>query len=294
LTPTLSPGGEIEVVERFPTRGEGAPTQRQRPSGGRRLYRSGDLVRWLPEGELEFLGRIDHQVKIRGLRIELGEIEAALMRHPEVQQAVVVTRDRSETDVAGERWLVAYVVRREESVEADAGILRGWLGESLPSYMVPSALVFLDALPRTATGKVDRRALPAPESGDLAPEAEFVAPRGPVEELLAEIWAEVLDTTGRVGVHDNFFALGGHSLLATRVLSRVQQALRVELPLRTLFERPTVAGLAAAIEAEQRRETPPLRPVPRESTGVPLSFAQERLWFLERFEPGLPVYNIPI
>ncbi|MCP4658042.1 MAG: non-ribosomal peptide synthetase, partial [bacterium] len=198
---------------------------------GRRLYRSGDLVRWLAEGTIEFLGRIDHQVKIRGLRIELGEIEAALAGHPAVRQAVVLARERERTAQAGagERWLVAYVVRREEAAEVDPSALRARLAESLPAYMVPSAVVVLDALPRTATGKVNRRALPAPEW--TGPEDAFIAPRDPTEELLAGIWAAVLGAAGlgaeglgaegsasrRVGATDNFFELGGHSLLATQV-----------------------------------------------------------------------------
>ncbi|MCP4656225.1 MAG: amino acid adenylation domain-containing protein, partial [bacterium] len=266
-------------------------------SFGRRLYRSGDLVRWLPEGELEFLGRIDHQVKVRGLRLELGEIEAALARHPGVRQAVVLAREREQH--AGDRRLVAYVVRREAAAEVDAQALRRWVGESLPAYMVPGVLVFLELLPRTATGKVDRRALPDPESGDLSPEAEFVAPRTPSEELLAGIWAEVLGAEGpaprRVGVHDNFFALGGHSLLATRVLSRIREQWHLEPPLQTLFERPTVAELAAwiAVQGQRLPEAAPLVPVARNQP-LPLSFAQERLWFLDRYEPGLPLYNIPV
>ncbi|MCP4662139.1 MAG: non-ribosomal peptide synthetase, partial [bacterium] len=238
---------------------------------GRRLYRSGDLVRWLPEGELEFLGRIDHQVKIRGLRIELGEIEAALARHPAVRQAVVLARDRAESGgAAGEQWLVAYVVRREGSPEAVppegdkwgvAGVLRAWLGESLPAYMVPGTVIFLDAVPRTATDKVDRRALPAPEPSDLAAEVELVAPRDPVEELLAGIWTEVLDDAvgRRLGVHQNFFELGGHSLVATQMISRIRDLFGVELEPRSVFETPTIAGLAARCRtaAEPARMAPP-------------------------------------
>ncbi|MCP4661138.1 MAG: non-ribosomal peptide synthetase, partial [bacterium] len=230
-------------------------------SEGRRFYRSGDLVRWLPDGEVEFLGRIDHQVKIRGLRIELGEIEAALAAYPEVRQAVVLARDRAESGgAAGERWLVAYVVPHE-GAEVDAGVLRAWLGESLPAYMVPGAVIFLDALPRTATDKVDRRALPAPEPGDLAAEVEFVAPRDPVEELLAGIWAEGLGdgVARRMGVHENFFELGGHSLVATQMISRIRDLFAVELEPRSVFETPTIAGLAARCRtaAEPARMAPP-------------------------------------
>ncbi|MCP4660487.1 MAG: AMP-binding protein, partial [bacterium] len=258
---------------------------------GRRLYRSGDLVRWLAEGEIEFLGRIDHQVKIRGLRIELGEIEAALAAHPAVRHAVVLARERDAG--RGERWLVAYAVLREGAA-ADAGALRQELGESLPAYMVPSALVLLDALPRTATGKVDRRALPAPES--VEEEAGFAAPGDPTEEILAGIWAAVLGR-GRVGVHDNFFEIGGHSLLATQVLSRIREAFRVEVPVQRLFEAPTVAGLAAAVRRLQLERygpaAPAMVPVPRDRE-LPLSFAQQRLWFIEQFDTGHGAYNIPV
>ncbi|MCP4664032.1 MAG: amino acid adenylation domain-containing protein, partial [bacterium] len=267
---------------------------------GRRLYRSGDLVRWLPEGQIEFLGRIDHQVKIRGLRIELGEIEAALAAHPAVRQAVVLARERETTAEAGagERWLVAYAVRREEAAEADAGALRAWLAESLPAYMVPSAVVWLDALPLTATGKVNRRALPAPEW--TGPEDTFVAPRDPTEELLAGIWAEVLGAEGtasrRVGATDNFFELGGHSLLATQVVSRIRETFRVELPVQRLFEAPTVAELADVVRGlrceERGPAAPAMVPVSRDQE-LPLSFAQQRLWFLDQFEPGSPAYNLP-
>ncbi|MCP4654976.1 MAG: amino acid adenylation domain-containing protein, partial [bacterium] len=270
---------------------------------GERLYRSGDLVRFLPGGELEFLGRIDQQVKIRGFRIELGEIEAVLDTHPGVRESVVVAADQG---------LAAYLVRHQEAGAPDTGTLRAHLRERLPEYMVPAALVFLDSLPRSPSGKVDRAAL----SRQALPEAARtlagarVGPRDPLEEVLAGIWSQVLGVAVPVGVHDNFFELGGHSLLATQVTSRVRAALRVELPLRVLFERPTVAGLAgyvaAAVRREQGIEIPALRPVAREhlpfagpssdngpkaalsqrsrptaaSEKPPLSFAQQRLWFL--------------
>ncbi|MCP4661554.1 MAG: non-ribosomal peptide synthetase, partial [bacterium] len=250
-------------------------------------------VRWLAEGEIEFLGRVDHQVKIRGLRIELGEIEAALARHPAVRHAVVLAREREQDARRRERWLVAYAVLREGAA-ADAGALRRGLGESLPAYMVPSALVLLDALPRTATGKVDRRALPAPEPVEA--EEGFAAPGDPTEELLAGIWAAVLGR-GRVGVHDNFFEIGGHSLLATQVVSRIREAFRVEVPVQRLFEAPTVAELAGVIHKLRREEEgmapPPLVPVARDQE-LPLSFAQQRLWFLDQLDPGSAAYNIPL
>jgi aspartate racemase len=208
---------------------------------GARLYRTGDLVRWLPEGDIEFLGRIDHQVKIRGYRIELGEIEATLQQHPAVREVVVLGRE----DVPGDKRLVAYVVA--ENPPADlVDQLRAHLRASLPEYMVPAAFVTLDALPLTENGKIDRKALPAPDvSAQL--KAAYVAPRTPTEEILAGALGEVLGIE-RVGVEENFFDLGGHSLLAMRVISRVRQALFVELPLRDLFAAPTISRLAARIE----------------------------------------------
>ncbi|HYH79110.1 MAG TPA: amino acid adenylation domain-containing protein, partial [Longimicrobium sp.] len=248
-----------------------------------RLYRTGDRVRWSAGGELEFLGRVDAQVKVRGFRIEPGEIEGALHRSEGVADCVVVARE----DVPGEKRLVAYVVG-----DVEAGALREHLLRALPEYMVPSAFVFLETLPLTPNGKPDRKALPAPE---YAADADrYVAPRTPVEEVLAGIWAEVLRLE-RVGVEESFFELGGHSLLATRVVSRVRELFDVELPLRALFEGPTVAELAVCVEEMRRAELPVLPPVvPVERTGaLPLSFAQERLWFLDRLEPGSTTYNIP-
>ncbi|HEU4561408.1 MAG TPA: non-ribosomal peptide synthase/polyketide synthase [Longimicrobium sp.] len=251
---------------------------------GARLYRTGDRARWRAEGVLEYLGRLDQQVKVRGFRIEPGEIEAVLRRHPAVVECAVVAR----TAGAGDTRLVAYVVG---APGADA--LRAHVGRTLPEYMVPSAFVSLDALPLTPNGKLDRKALPAPDFA-LA-EDRYAAPRTPVEEVLAGIWAEVL-CLERVGVTESFFELGGHSLLATRVVSRVREVLAVELPLRALFEGPTVAELAVRVE-EIRRAGLPVRPpvVPAERAGaLPLSFAQERLWFIDRLEPESAVYNVPV
>jgi amino acid adenylation domain-containing protein len=255
---------------------------------GARMYRTGDRVRWLAEGAVEFGGRLDEQVKVRGFRVEPGEIEAALRRHPGVAECTVVGRE----DEPGDRRLVAYVVPAAAEAETDAEALRAHLRGTLPEYMVPAAFVALAALPLNPNGKVDRRALPAPDYA--AAEASYVAPRTPAEEVLAAVWAEVLRVE-RVGAHDGFFELGGHSLLATRVVSRVREVFGVELPLRTLFESPTVAGLADAVEALRRAGEPPLSPVvPIDRTGaLQLSFAQERLWFIDRMEPGSPLYNVP-
>jgi amino acid adenylation domain-containing protein len=204
-----------------------------RSSGGR-LYRTGDRVRWLTDGTLEFLGRVDDQVKVRGFRIEPGEVESVLERHAGVREAVVVVRE----DAPGEKRLVGYVVLAE-GAEVSPAELRAYLKASLPEYLVPGAIVVLERLPLTPSGKVARRALPVPEAG--GDRESYVAPRTPAEEMLAGIWAEVLRAE-RVGAEDDFFGLGGHSLLATRVVSRVRQAFGVELPLRALFEAPTVAG----------------------------------------------------
>ncbi|HVS00902.1 MAG TPA: amino acid adenylation domain-containing protein, partial [Thermoanaerobaculia bacterium] len=253
-----------------------------RDEPGARLYRTGDLARLRPDGEIEYLGRIDHQVKVRGFRIELGEIESRLLAHPQVRAAVAVARD----DLRGGRGLVAYVVPKAGDLAA--GELRAFLEGLLPGYMVPQAFVQLPSLPLTPNGKVDRKALPAPET---RPAGVYAAPRTQVEELLAGLWAEVLGLE-RVGVEDNFFELGGHSLLATRVVSRVRQTLAVELPLRDLFEAPTVAGLAGRVErAELEARMPRIERMSR--TGdLPLSFAQQRLWFLDRLEPDSSAYNL--
>ncbi len=257
---------------------------------GGRLYKTGDLARYLLNGDIEYLGRIDQQVKIRGYRIEPGEIEAALEEHPAVRQAVVLARE----DRPGDKRLVAYVVRKPGQT-ATVNELRSDLKEKLPAYMVPSSFVFLDGLPLTPNGKVDRKALPAPELGRSGLERGFVVPRTPIEEVLASIWAEVLKRDS-VGVQDNFFELGGHSLLATRVMSQVREAFQVEVPLRRMFEAQTLAGLAETIEVlrqdRQGGSAPPILPAPRQQA-LPLSFAQQRLWFLDQFEPGSCAYNMP-
>jgi amino acid adenylation domain-containing protein len=255
---------------------------------GARLYRTGDLARWRKDGVLEFLGRGDAQVKVRGYRIELAEVEAALLAHPEVAQAVALVRE----DVPGDKRLVGYVAA---PVTFDTAALRAFLKGRLPEYMVPSALVRLDALPLTANAKVDRKALPAPDAVLASPAESYVAPRNATEEQLAALWVQVLRIQ-RAGIHDNFFELGGHSLLATQLISRVRSTFEVELPLRALFEAPTVAALAVRLESARAStpgaRVPALVPVPR--TGpLPLSFAQQRLWFIDQLQPGGATYNMP-
>ena len=213
-----------------------------------RLYQTGDLARFLPDGNLEFLGRRDHQVKIRGFRIELGEVESVLGQHPAMSESVVVARQ----ETTGERRLVAYLVTRPDSA-LNLSELREFLKKKLPDYMVPSAFVSLEKLPLTPNGKVDRKALPAPSQSRPDLEQTYTAPRTTTEEVLAEIWSEVLGLS-QAGLHDNFFELGGHSLLVTQVLSRVREAFRVELSLRLFFETPTIAELAAGIEDMLVRE----------------------------------------
>jgi amino acid adenylation domain-containing protein len=254
------------------------------------LYKTSDLARYLPDGNIEFLGRLDNQVKIRGFRIELGEVEVAIAQYPGVRETAVIARE----DVPGHKYLVAYIVPNHEGAITSSD-LRGFLKAKLPDYMIPGAFVILSALPLTPNGKVDRRALPAP---DFQPELQlsFVAPRTPIEEMLASIWADVLRIE-IVGVHHNFFELGGHSLLATQVISRVRDTFAVELPLRSLFEAPTIAEFASRVENSlsngQSQEVLPLLPIPR-SESIPLSFAQARLWFLDQLQPNSAFYNIPV
>jgi amino acid adenylation domain-containing protein len=262
------------------------------PEPGGRLYRTGDLARRLADGRIEILGRLDQQVKVRGFRIELGEVETALERHPRVRQAVVAAREGPEGPGEGSRLIAWFLPAGEVPDPAE---LRRFLAERLPDPMLPSAFVPLEVFPLTPGGKVDRRALPPPPEqrpeGTVAP----VPPRTPTEELLAAIWCEVLELP-EVGARDSFFDLGGHSLLATRVVARVRRALGVELPVRAIFEEPTLEGLARFLDRERiagRREPEqPLVPVPRDEP-LPLSFAQQRLWLLDRRQPGSPAYNLP-
>jgi len=256
---------------------------------GARLYRTGDLTRHLPDGEIEYLGRLDQQVKIRGYRIELGEIEAHLGSHPSVQQCVVVAHQ----DEAAEKRLVAYLVCEVESEPSD-GELRSYLKERAPEFMLPSWFVRLKQIPLTPSGKVDRRALPAFEDPRSRGGEGYIGPRMPVEEIVAGIFKELLNPD-RVGINDDFFELGGHSLFAIRLISRVRNIFGVEIGMRSVFEESTVAGLARKIEEAMRagvkRQAPPLVRASREER-LPLSFAQRRLWFIDQLDPGNAMYNI--
>ncbi|MDV2998930.1 MAG: Linear gramicidin synthase subunit B [Chroococcopsis gigantea SAG 12.99] len=256
---------------------------------GKRLYRTGDLARHLPDGNIEYIGRIDSQIKIRGVRIELGEVEAVLNSHPSIEQAVVICRE----DIAGEKRLVAYVVAGKS---LDNYQLTQYQKGKLPPYMVPSAIVFLDSMPLTPNGKIDRKSLPS--TGENGIESENHAAAGtPRQEIIANIFASVLKVQA-VGINENFFELGGHSLLAAQVISRLREALKKEIPLRTLFETGTVAQLDRLLHEygsqEESLNSTPLLPVARNREAYPLSFAQERLWFIDQLEGVSATYNVPI
>ncbi|MFY9573150.1 MAG: amino acid adenylation domain-containing protein [Blastocatellia bacterium] len=258
--------------------------------GGSRLYRTGDCARRLADGTVEFLGRLDNQVKIRGFRIELGEIETALSEHPAVREAVVAASEARQ----GNRILVAYTVAHiGQSIRTAE--LRSFLKERLPEHMIPSVFVEMERMPLSPNGKLDRRALPAPGAARPDLEQTFVGPRNYIEETLNAIWIEVLKID-RVGINDNFFDLGGHSLLATQMISRLRKQFDIELPLRSLFENPTIAELGESVDAVIRGgrhgEIKPITPAPKDKP-LQLSFAQERLWFLNRLQPGNPFYNSP-
>ncbi|KAG0321904.1 hypothetical protein BGZ97_009763, partial [Linnemannia gamsii] len=253
---------------------------------GARMYKTGDLARYLPDGNLEFLGRNDHQIKIRGFRIEPGEIEAHLIEHPQVREAVVLALGEG-----GDKRLVAYVVA--EANEQIAATLRAYLTGRLPDYMMPAAFVCVDALPLTPNGKLDRRALPAPSDEAVAREV-YEAPQGKIETMLAAIWSELLKVE-QISRHDSFFALGGHSLLAVRLMNRIT-VLGVELPLATLFALPTLSAFAAAVNerlTQTNTFSPTIASVSREGV-LPLSFAQQRLWFLAQLEGVNETYHIPL
>ncbi|UFP93834.1 non-ribosomal peptide synthetase [Gloeobacter morelensis] len=255
---------------------------------GARLYRTGDRVRWLPDGQLEFLGRLDGQIKLRGFRIEPGEIEAVLGAHPQVQQAVVLADGEPAR-------LVAYVAGHDPHRPPPEESLRQYLRARLPEYMVPSVFVVLPSLPLTPNGKLDRKALPQPLMERAAAHDTFVPARTSIEQRLAQLWSELL-RVHPIGMGDSFLALGGHSLLATRLVARVRESFEVDLPLRSVFEASTAAELAARIEALQVQAVPVAAPLPllARPERLPLSFAQERLWFLEQLQPGTCTYHIPI
>ncbi|NHZ84128.1 AMP-binding protein, partial [Massilia sp. CCM 8695] len=249
---------------------------------GARMYRTGDLARWKPDGVIDYLGRIDHQVKIRGFRIELPEIEACLLGHPAVREALILVRE----DRPGDKRLVAYLTAHGDAPASDT--LRRHIAAQLPDYMVPSAFVPLATMPMNPNGKLDRKALPAPVYGA---DSEQAAPRNASEAALVRIWCEVLGVE-QAGIHDNFFMLGGHSLLATRLVSRIRAELRCELPVRALFEAPTIAQLAERVLPASAADLAPIPAVPRDGA-LPLSFAQQRLWFLHQLEPHSAAYNMP-
>ncbi|MBX9621983.1 MAG: amino acid adenylation domain-containing protein, partial [Alphaproteobacteria bacterium] len=275
-----------------------------------RLYKTGDLARYLSDGNIEFLGRSDDQVKIRGFRIECGEIEAALSAHGEVASSLVIPRE----DEQGHKRLIAYVIPKDMSSFKKESVLtsstgdsfkrlidarennsfteqiRNHLSTSLPDYMIPAFFVLVDRFPLTPNGKVDKASLPDP---DLSlREESFIAPRTKLEEELSHIWSDVLGIS-LISIHDNFFRIGGHSLLATQVISRIRQIFSRDIPIRTIFDAPTIKDLALHISQTQTSELPPIVPMERPES-IPLSFAQERLWFLDQFLPNSPLYNIPV
>jgi amino acid adenylation domain-containing protein len=254
-----------------------------------RLYKTGDLARYLPNGEIEYLGRIDNQVKIRGFRIELGEIETVISQYPQVRETVITVREDAENSPR----IVAYVVPQVEQTLVIAQ-LREFLESKLPNYMIPATFVELEALPLTPNGKVDRKALPTPESRQLLPSSDIVPAATPIEKLLTGIWAEILGIE-KIGIYNHFFELGGHSLIATRVISQIRQVFQVELPLRCLFEKPTIAQLATEIKKAMKVgvEETKIEPISRLEK-LPLSFAQQRLWFLAELEQNSASYNIPV
>jgi len=230
---------------------------------GARLYKTGDIARYLSDGSIEYLGRNDHQVKIRGFRIELGEIEAVLGTHPAVHECVVVVQ----ADASGNKYIIAYIVLEGEQMPG-GGELRTLLKQKLPEYMIPSTFMILDALPLSPNGKLDRNALPAPDSEKSLRETSRVAPRTPLEEELASIWRQILNIE-QVGVYDDFFEIGGHSLLVTQVIARVRDTCHVDLPLQVMFKTPTIAALAEAIEKVKMRSNelhkPSVKPISRDA-----------------------------
>lgn len=256
---------------------------------GRRLYQTGDLARYLPDGKIDFLGRGDSQVKIRGFRIELGEIQSVLLAHPALQDAVVMVYGEDSN-----QRLVAYLVGKQPQSVPDTSELRSFLSAKLPAFMVPSVFVALDKMPLTPNGKIDRRALPPPERTGAIGTREYVAPRNKTEETVASIWSSLLEIE-KIGVFDNFFDLGGHSLLATGLVSRLRECLQVEFPLRSVFLFPTIAELAPRIDRLRGqpagKQTPVIQRTER-TQPLPLSFAQQRLWLLNQIDTSSSFYNM--
>ncbi|MUG96545.1 amino acid adenylation domain-containing protein [Scytonema sp. UIC 10036] len=266
---------------------QGSREAQEDQSCSERLYKTGDLARFLPDGTIIFIGRVDSQVKIRGFRIELGEIEALLSQNPDVSQVAVIARE----DVPGDKRLVAYIVLNQKS-EANASTLKRFLEEKLPNYMVPAVFVILDSLPLTSNGKVDRKNLPVPERSRPDLEESFIAPSHPIEEKLALIWAELLRLE-QIGVNDNFFHLGGHSLIATQMLSRVREVFQVELSFHQIFENPTIGSLAQLIaqgHPEQQWQRLAIERISHEGF-LPVSFAQERVYFIQQLAPESNAYQ---
>lgn len=253
---------------------------------GNRLYKTGDLARYLPDGNIEYLGRIDNQVKIRGFRIELGEIEFNLSIHPQIDRCVVIARE----DVPGDKRLVAYLITNRD-IKPSTEELKNHLGQKLPDYMIPSHFVFLDAFPLTPNNKIDRKVLPAPNLRQ-AIEESYEAPSTETEKLVADIWKTVLRLE-KVGLRDNFFELGGNSLLGMHVISKISQALNIDLPLNSLFESPTISQLIPIIERASDSSQLSIQAIPRDGI-LPLSSSERSLWFFDRLHPQSCVYNIPL
>ncbi|MBT6046859.1 MAG: AMP-binding protein, partial [Candidatus Scalindua sp.] len=262
-----------------------------------RIYKTGDLVRWLPDGNLEFIGRVDDQVKIRGFRIEPGEIDARLLEHDKIKQSVVIASEEGAGEgVVKQKRLIAYYILEQGAEGVTIEDLRSHLKESLPDYMLPALFIKLDELPLTPNGKIDRKALPSPNQSHLETGEEYVAPRKEEEKILAEIWQDVLNLE-RVGIHDNFFALGGDSLMATRVVSRIQRIFNITCPVRDLFEHQNIFHLASLVHERLTGEKviqQAIAVINRDQL-LPLSFAQQRLWFLNRYEESRDItYNMPL
>lgn len=255
---------------------------------GSRLYKTGDLVRYRADGNIDYLGRIDHQVKIRGFRIELGEIETRLLEHPDIKEAVVIVQEVR----GGDKRLVAYLVEKLSGI-VETETLKAFFKASLPDYMIPGIYVKLETMPLSANGKLDRKRLPTPDLNEQLVK-QYIAPHTVTEEILAGIWEDLLGIE-KIGIEDNFFELGGHSLLAMQAISRMVAVLRVDLPIRQLFEFPTIAEFAHRIDNNSlvKKTVFPIESVNRQQT-IPLSYAQQRLWFLEQLEPGNISYNMPI